>query len=1204
LLVTLVCDVLSSVLSPETIDRLASDHSSAAALVAALLQRTWELAKDRNVSLNDASFGQILEEVLRAYAKEHNIALADDNGQTRRAVWTYPLGVLATDHVGYLSFDLTRLPHDVVNALALALEARARDPNAPADTTIWLYPLARDEMRIDALAQGRFAQDAIVAKLELNAPALPEAVKNLGLLAMQKPDLTDWRLSPSSFAASPSALLGEDGCENLFPANVALQEFYFYQVVGLTDVSSQLPDLDGVRDQVKVGVVNEFRLAWYPLGHSLGQIQYSLPLAPGESVNLAVIDWTRRDVEKRTEDTKEAEQLIHNERRDRTITETVDAAIKEHQSGSSFMGGAAGAAGASVPLQFVNVSAGATHSLGGAMSDSYGSRDVALSTVQKLSDNISQASAAMRELQSTVVVQSTQSEKESIETRTVVNYNHSHSLTILYYEVLRHFRIVTEFVRRRPAVLVKFPNDWFNPLTVGPLGAWLPDIGKAEQNIREHRAALQAALLDPALGDAFDALDHIRHRQEVANVIGPPPLSPPPPPPSFAFFRFEMLSGGWIAAYDQGDKDAGDRYIEVYAQVIGLGALPFAIKLSADPWKEADADKKPEAESLTGRNAFNFKDAMSTFYAKPEGVQSVPWDQIYAIWVEVNRQGTGASFTHIKITAIDTGGGEQVLVDQGYENGALLIRDHSGFLLPVRRPPPPPARPNDEIEDDVKRNLLLEHLKHHTAHYSRAIYLSQDVTDRAQQLDAIKLNGGTATVLEKVENRPLEMVGDFVAYACSDSRWADPIENAIKARRLPDVLPDERLVTLPARGVFAEAKLGHCNASEEIDNTRFWDWQKSPIPHFAPEIAPTQPVTPQPQQANLAPTPFPQSLVNIVNPPAAPDPTGLAAAMNVLATPNIFRDMSGRAEVADLLKKLSDNSVSIAQAANQARAIQAKYGSADGAVAPTGGGGSVTGAPHPSVPRPTPDEQHDQMQIIRNAVSHNNMTPEEGDQAIKDYLQNVDYKERQPLPADKVPLGSVFYTRKAAIMYATRFWDRVCNDGFVGLGNSPWFRSVPGGVFEHIGNPNDQERLKDSAGNIAATWKEMDDCTHFLSSCLGENGGGLPIKSEFNGPYGILGAQRLVDYLIKKNYAIFKAEKVSGDHTSELEPGDIIGYYRQSKGRYTHLALYAGNGDIYCHTYSRSPTCTWDHRWDIHADDPDFLWSFIAIIRPEMPIGV
>jgi hypothetical protein len=46
--------------------------------------------------------------------------------------------------------------------------------------------------------------------------------------------------------------------------------------------------------------------------------------------------------------------------------------------------------------------------------------------------------------------------------------------------------------------------------------------------------------------------------------------------------------------------------------------------------------------------------------------------------------------------------------------------------------------------------------------------------------------------------------------------------------------------------------------------------------------------------------------------------------LTALAAPNIFRDMSGRAEVADLLKKLSDNSISIGQAAQKAKEIQAK----------------------------------------------------------------------------------------------------------------------------------------------------------------------------------------------------------------------------------------------------------------------------------------
>ena len=302
-------------------------------------------------------------------------------------------------------------------------------------------------------------------------------------------------------------------------------------------------------------------------------------------------------------------------------------------------------------------------------------------------------------------------------------------------------------------------------------------------------------------------------------------------------------------------------------------------------------------------------------------------------------------------------GKSTVLVDKSYREAGFegdLYMDNKWWIwLPTKRPdppPPPPPRPMEEIQDEVKVEELVEHLTYHKAHYGRSLYLHQNPADRANELDAIKL--GKATLLEKIENRPLELVGDYVAYPCSDKSWSDRIEHFMNAVPVSAPDGDERLVTLPTRGVFAEAKLGHCNAAEEIDNTRFWKWDEHAIPHLAPEIAAIQAGQHTVKDLDLKPTPFPQSMVNIVNPPAAPDPTGLAAALNVLGTPNIFRDMSGREEVADLLRQLSDNSVSIAEAANRAREIEKKYGSASRAVTPTSSG---AGTLRPSArPRRTP----------------------------------------------------------------------------------------------------------------------------------------------------------------------------------------------------------------------------------------------------------
>jgi hypothetical protein len=63
----------------------------------------------------------------------------------------------------------------------------------------------------------------------------------------------------------------------------------------------------------------------------------------------------------------------------------------------------------------------------------------------------------------------------------------------------------------------------------------------------------------------------------------------------------------------------------------------------------------------------------------------------------------------------------------------------------------------------------------------------------------------------------------------------------------------------------------------------------------------------------LAPTAFPQSVVNIQAPQALPDPSGLAAALKVLGTPDIFRNQSLGKETAALLQKLSDNATAMAK---------------------------------------------------------------------------------------------------------------------------------------------------------------------------------------------------------------------------------------------------------------------------------------------------
>src|SRR6266545_3454045 len=503
-------EALGEVVETTSLDALAKDFQKLKKLFERVFKEVLAKAGRKHMAtIKLPELKRLITDALRAAAEDFDLALVpevEDSG----VHWADPLGVLTTDHVEYASFDLRRLRPDVYEMLVAAIEKRRKDPAAVLELAIWVYPYGHPG-RFDALAQGRFAYDAVVARLPVKFLPLPPALQNMGPRALQNPGLTDWRLSPASFAASPKTLVGEHGCEELAPASLALQEFVLRQVVRILDPQELQVPKDG-----KAAWIDEYKVSWYSLGHSLGEILYSLPLAPGESVKLAVVDWSWDSLTQRDEKTRLTEDVLHQTHRDRTITETVRAGLQELQRGASIMGGMAHSSGQSsgasggFGIGPIGIGLGAgsaigdAHSLGGAAATSEGSRDLVAENIQRLSDSFAQASSAQREINSTVVIQARQEEKESIQTRTFSNYNHSHTLTVLYYEVLRHFRVTVEWVRRRHAVLLQIPTRIgpFDP-NIFPGFAYDPTV------LLEYRYLLEPTLLDPALKPAFDAVEKL-----------------------------------------------------------------------------------------------------------------------------------------------------------------------------------------------------------------------------------------------------------------------------------------------------------------------------------------------------------------------------------------------------------------------------------------------------------------------------------------------------------------------------------------------------------------------------------------------------------------------------------------------------------------------------------------------------------------------
>ncbi len=171
------------------------------------------------------------------------------------------------------------------------------------------------------------------------------------------------------------------------------------------------------------------------------------------------------------------------------------------------------------------------------------------------------------------------------------------------------------------------------------------------------------------------------------------------------------------------------------------------------------------------------------------------------------------------------------------------------------------------------------------------------------------------------------------------------------------------------------------------------------------------------------------------------------------------------------------------------------------------------------------------------------------------------------------------YSKKAAVAYADKYWNIVCHDSCAAIGKDPYYKTLPAGTKFVPDKNSVSESAIAPDGSVVATWEELDDCTHFISCCLGRHGGGLQIPTSFpGGPYGILSANKLTELLIKKKWAKVVADKIADAEkaldilTNKLEPGDLIAYYNPERSRYSHLGLHLGKGTISCHTFCRYGT--------------------------------
>ncbi|MFN8463944.1 MAG: hypothetical protein U0X20_00275 [Caldilineaceae bacterium] len=667
------------------------------------------------------------------------------------------------------------------------------------------------------------------------------------------------------------------------------------------------------------GHLLHFKQVWRADGYSLGDLLYSLPLAPCQKKQIAVIDWDRRERGARAEQLEAEEQLDAFLSRDRDISEIVKSTLKEAMRGGSesetdsFSAGGGLGFGAEGSLGIVSGSIGGVFGLSGgsgsASSSAWqkSSRTAAASSAQHLQDTTMQSASSVRSQRATVVQTVRQGESMRVQTETVANHNHCHAITVEYFEVLRHLRVDVE--------LSDVQECLFIPLLMSKF-----DYAKALR----WRESLTLYMRNRSLRAAFGAIERYLNNYEGSDL----------PAGRYSEETIEYLDGELrVAFYLTRPKDTEDEELDnsnwtPFAPfLISLGGVDSVFNLFLDGHSQVDRDQifqsdiAPHiAEAFVQSLTFYIIGANGQFEVKLDATLVSNYSPNTPLYVSLRPlQGVPPVsrewITRFEIRATEPlGVHSKAVVNSGsvrYRTKHLshfLFRDSAikNDLLPGDPVQVPTFLDRQELrnprdEDKELRKRLIAHLNEHIEYYHKVIWWRMDKERRYMLLDGfIAPNAGGRSVASVVENKLISVVGNCLVMPVARGFHLDPtfsqneedpvdlLEHYAPTTPIPPMR-----ISIPTRGVFAEAVMGSCNSCEKKDDARFWRFEESPC---GDEPTPIQPISTESRRAdpgNLQAKDLPAPIVAFQNAPPAPDPTGMASALRLLGLSNLFPNITG-----------------------------------------------------------------------------------------------------------------------------------------------------------------------------------------------------------------------------------------------------------------------------------------------------------------------
>jgi len=199
---------------------------------------------------------------------------------------------------------------------------------------------------------------------------------------------------------------------------------------------------------VATGHILHYKVAMKADGYSMGELLYSLPLAPGQKKQIVMFDQTHTLRGSETQRLAQRENLAAALVNDIDIADTLGGSINENTRGSSSANtsGISGGLGLAGIIQGIAATLGVAGGIANANSSASqsSSRQVAQHFQEQMRNGITQNAQSYREQNASVITTVQEGQEYGVTAEVVANHNHCHSLTMMYFEVLRHYAIYQE----------------------------------------------------------------------------------------------------------------------------------------------------------------------------------------------------------------------------------------------------------------------------------------------------------------------------------------------------------------------------------------------------------------------------------------------------------------------------------------------------------------------------------------------------------------------------------------------------------------------------------------------------------------------------------------------------------------------------------------------------------------------------------------